>query len=222
MSFDCFVSTNPHSKSPNLMPKRIGGLFSILCAVSCRTLLAGFFLLTLTLCSPGVFAADVTLGWDPNIEGDVEGYGVYFSQDAPGPPYSLFGYIALNELNNSDSPTVTVTDLEKGSRYYFAVTAYDSSGNESAFSNSVCADIGDVITPCPSASLGGGGSSASGGGGGGGGGCFIGSAAARNDQPSSGMHIIAAMIGLGALLCFFRKHLKRSFALLKQKKNSHI
>lgn len=221
MSFNCFVSTNSHSNPPNVMPKRISCLFSIVCAVGCRTLLAGFFLLTLSLCSPGVFAADVTLGWDPNIEEGVEGYGVYFSQNVPGPPYSLFGYIALDELNNSDSPNVTVTALEKGSRYYFAVTAYDSSGNESAFSNSVCADIGDVITPCSGASLGGGGGS-SGSGGGGGGGCFIESAAARNDQPSSGVDSIAAVIGLGALLCFGRKHLKRSFALLKQKKDNRI
>jgi hypothetical protein len=143
----------------------------------------GLLFSLLALFSSSAFAAEATLAWNPNTESDVEGYGVYLSQDDSGPPYSLFGYVALSELSDSDNPTFTVTGLETGSRYYFAVTAYDTAGNESDFSSSVCADVnGDVITPCASDDTGGGDASGSVGsgsssGGGGGGGCFIGSSA---------------------------------------------
>jgi len=143
----------------------------------------GLLFSLLALFSSSAFAAEATLAWNPNTESDVEGYGVYLSQDDSGPPYSLFGYVALSELSDSDNPTFTVTGLETGSRYYFAVTAYDTAGNESDFSGSVCADVnGDAITPCASDDTGGGDASGSVGsgsssGGGGGGGCFIGSSA---------------------------------------------
>ena len=50
--------------------------------------------LTLILCLNLFFAlhsvvhaaADVNVGWDPNSEGDLDGYGVYMRQDSPGPP----------------------------------------------------------------------------------------------------------------------------------------
>jgi hypothetical protein len=117
----------------------------------------------------------VTLAWDPNSEPDLEGYGVYLHKDTPGPPYELAGYITLAELTNSASPSFDVSGLEKGARYYFAVTAYDTAGDESAFSNSVCADVGDTITACSA--------EASSSGGGGGGGCFI-SASSEPDVPN--------------------------------------
>ena len=122
------------------------------------------FLITL-LWSTSVLSADVTLAWDPNSEPDLEGYGVYFRKDTPGPPYDLAGYLTLAEINDSFAPSFVVNGLETGSRYYFSVTAYDTAGNESTFSKAVCADVGDTITPCPAA--------ASSSGGGGSGGCFI-------------------------------------------------
>jgi hypothetical protein len=125
-------------------------------------------------------AADVTLAWDANAESDLEGYGVYFRRGSSGPPYDLFGYVAVDELSNADSPTFTVTGLQQGATYYFAVTAYDASGNESAYSAPVCAQVGDTVTACaasgstaPPSSSSAAGSGTSSGGGGGGGGCFI-------------------------------------------------
>jgi len=137
-------------------------------------------LVLLFLVAPAL-SADVTLAWDPNSEADLEGYGVYFKQGASDPPYDLFGYVALQELNDPDNPVFAVTGLTKGSSYYFAVTAYDAAGNESGYSTPVCAEIGDQILPCTSSDGSGsssssgsaGGSASSGGGGGGGGGCFI-------------------------------------------------
>jgi hypothetical protein len=161
------------------------------------------------LFSSSAFAAEATLAWNPNTESDVEGYGVYFSQDDPGPPYSLFGYVTLSELSDSGNPTFTVTGLETDTRYYFAVTAFDTAGNESDFSSSVCADVnGDVITPCASGDTGGGdasgsvgsgtNSAGSGGGGGGGGGCFIGSSAAGVGWLHPGMETLIVLCCIAA------------------------
>lgn len=142
--------------------------------------LAASVLILLVIVPHGALAADVTLAWDANAEGDLEGYGVYFSRGSSGPPYDLFGYVSVDELSNANSPAFTVTGLQSGATYYFAVTAYDASGNESAYSAPVCAQVGDVTTPCassgstpPPSSESAAGSGTSSGGGGGGGGCFI-------------------------------------------------
>ena len=92
-------------------------------------------------------AADVTLAWDPNQESDLEGYGVYYKRGAAGPPYDFFGYVGTADLSDENSPAFTVTGLQDAT-YYFSVTAYDASGNESAFSTPVCAQVGAVVTPC--------------------------------------------------------------------------
>ena len=105
------------------------------------------FLITL-LWSTSVLSADLTLAWDPNSEPDLKGYSVYFRKDTPGPPYDVAGDLSLSELANSLAPSFVVSGLEKGFRYYFAVTARDTAGNESTFSDAVCADVRDTITPC--------------------------------------------------------------------------
>jgi hypothetical protein len=94
------------------------------------------------------FASQVTLGWDPNSETNISGYGVYYKRIADGPPYELYGYVTIEELSDDQAPTFTVAGLEKGVRYWFAVTAYNTLGNESGFSNSVCSEILDTVKPC--------------------------------------------------------------------------
>jgi len=168
-------------------------------------------LVLLFLAAPAL-SADVTLAWDPNGEADLEGYGVYFKLGASGPPYDLFGYVTLQELNDPDNPAFAVTGLAKGSSYYFSVTAYDTAGNESGYSTPVCAQIGDQILPCTSASSGGssGGSAgassgvASGGsgGGGGGGGCFIETASDHHNKPRALM-ITLSFLGAISFIRFY-------------------
>ena len=180
-----------------------------------RGLGSGLFFFMLAFFPFLAFAADVTLAWDPNSEADLEGYGVYFKKDAAGPPYDLFGNVTLQELDNPDNPTFTLTGLQKGSRYYFTVTAYDTAGNESAYAAPVCAEIGDQIVPCGSVDVGSGagsssgatgGGGSSGGGSGGGAGCFI--ATSHNSfHPHA---TIAALFVLGAVFlwaaeCFLAK-----------------
>jgi uncharacterized membrane protein YgcG len=164
-------------------------------------------LVLLFLAAPAL-SADVTLAWDPNSEADLEGYGVYFKLGASGPPYDLFGYVTLQELNDPDNPAFAVTGLTKGSSYYFAVTAYDTAGNESGYSTPVCAQIGDQILPCTSPPSGGGssggsaGSSVGSGGGGGGGGCFIETASDHHNKPRALM-ITLSFLGAISFIRFY-------------------
>ena len=163
-------------------------------------------LVLLFLAAPAL-SADVTLAWDPNSEADLEGYGVYFKLGASGPPYDLFGYVTLQELNDPDNPAFAVTGLVMGSSYYFAVTAYDTAGNESGYSAPVCAQIGDQILPCTSPPSSGGSSGGSAGassgvasggsgGGGGGGGCFIETASDHHNKP---LILMVTLSFLGAI-----------------------
>jgi hypothetical protein len=175
---------------------------------------SGLFFLMLLFYAIPAFPADVTLAWDSNSETDLEGYGVYFMKGAPGPPYDLFGNVTTAELSDPTNPTLMITGLEKGARYYFALTAYDTAGNESNFSDAVCADVGDVIAPCSTENPGGGGGSS---GGGGGGGCFIdtSSAGVARFNPET-----AALIALGCIVAFIRiaqRHFKRFLLFVRFK-----
>jgi hypothetical protein len=83
--------------------------------------------------SPGtVSAALVTIGWNNNTDPDLAGYKVYCGT-APGE----YDYILNVGLKNQ----VYVHGLEEDTHYYFAITAYDESGNESPFSREVQATI---------------------------------------------------------------------------------
>lgn len=81
--------------------------------------------LVLALLPTILCAAVVRISWNPNTESDLEGYQVY-SGTAPG-SYS-------HVINVGRTTTIDVSGLEAGPTYYFAVTAYDFSGNESGYS----------------------------------------------------------------------------------------
>jgi hypothetical protein len=162
----------------------------------------GLLLVAAWGCTGQAFAAEVTLAWDPNDEPTLEGYGVYFRRDKPGSPFKLFGYVAIKDLDDPNFPTFTITGLKKGASYYFAVTAYDSLGNESAFSDSICAEIDDEIAPCSDPEEGGNSS------GGGGVGCFIETATGESGLLNMGLTGLAVF---GCLLAGIRKLAKRRF-----------
>lgn len=163
-------------------------------------------LFTLLWASTGL-CADVTLAWDPNREADLEGYGVYFRQGSAGPPYLLAGYVTIDDLEHPYAPSFTVTGLQEGSRYYFAATAYNTVGKESAYSRDVCAEIavGGAIAACSSDSSEISSSSGSSSGGGSSGiGCLI--ACAAMPAAGAGGSWILTLISAGALfgLCLLR------------------
>lgn len=78
--------------------------------------------------------------WDSNTEGDLAGYKIHY------------GTQSRNYNSVIDAGNVTeysVSTLTKGVTYYFAVTAYDTAGNESDYSEEVngMIDPGDIIPP---------------------------------------------------------------------------
>lgn len=79
-------------------------------------------------------ADPVVLGWTPNSESDLAGYKIYW-----GLASRSYGTPVAVPLPHT--PTATVSNLPTGRTYYFAVTAYDVSGNESGFSNEVSQTI---------------------------------------------------------------------------------
>lgn len=94
----------------------------------------GLLAILLVLVAGPVWAMDVTLGWDANTETDLAGYRVYY-----GTASGVYGQVKGEGLDAGLNTTFTVTGLEKGPTYYFAVTAYDNEATplESGFSNEV-------------------------------------------------------------------------------------
>lgn len=72
----------------------------------------------------------VTMAWDRNNEGDLAGYRIYRAT-APG------GYGAPIANLSPAATSYQAASLQKGSSYYFSVTAYDTAGNESPLSNEI-------------------------------------------------------------------------------------
>jgi hypothetical protein len=75
------------------------------------------------------------LNWDDNNEPDLAGYRVYY-----GTSPSNYLQPKGQGLVATDT-TYTVAGLSGGVRYYFAVTSYDGSGNESNYSLEVSKDF---------------------------------------------------------------------------------
>jgi hypothetical protein len=92
----------------------------------------GFLLL---LFASSAHAGETILSWEATTTSsdgtpltDVAGYMVHYGQTSQN-------YTSIIDVGNQTS--YTLTGLAEGQIDYFAVTAYDSSGNESAFSNEV-------------------------------------------------------------------------------------
>ena len=76
-----------------------------------------------------------TLSWTSNSEADLAGYKLYVGT-APG-RYTYAGSPVIIGLMGS----YTISGLPMGQTYYFALSAFDSSGNESALSSEVSKSI---------------------------------------------------------------------------------
>jgi endonuclease/exonuclease/phosphatase family metal-dependent hydrolase len=79
-----------------------------------------------------VDAATVTLAWDPNPETDIAGYVLYYGTQ-PG------AYTTSVDVGNVASKQFT--SLVSGTRYYFAVKAYNTSGVFSVLSQEISAVV---------------------------------------------------------------------------------
>jgi hypothetical protein len=104
----------------------------------CRNFIIPFVLIFITLFLSHSAIAEIRLAWDPNVEPDLGGYKVHY-----GPSH-------LDYTNHIDIGNVTeyaATNLTPGKRYYFALTAYDISGNESGYS----AEVSGIAPKAPEA-----------------------------------------------------------------------
>jgi len=104
---------------------------------------------------------EVTLAWDPNQEPDLIGYNVYVNDVSYDPSYYQLDTVSLDEID-PDNPMYTATELKENLQYCFVVSACNSEGFESGFSNEVCVLNGQQVVLSMSQNSGGGG-----------GGCFI-------------------------------------------------
>lgn len=94
------------------------------------------------------WSQQVTLAWDPNTEPDVAGYIAYWGTLSRNYDY-------LTDVGNNT--THTIKGLEENQVYYFAITAYDSDYNESAYSEELTYNTtSEVYSPNDGDSSGGG------------------------------------------------------------------
>lgn len=90
----------------------------------------------------------VTLEWEANSEVDLAGYRLYQSKEHG--VYPLTPIVDI-PLPIEGTPTHKVESLLEDERYFWVVTAYDSTGNESEYSNEVTTII--KIPPKPPTKL---------------------------------------------------------------------
>ncbi|MFC2059965.1 hypothetical protein ACFLTZ_02575 [Chloroflexota bacterium] len=84
----------------------------------------------------------VSLGWDDNTEGDLDGYNVYRSLTS-GSGYSKINGSLLSTSNYTD------TGLTGGETYYYVVTAVDTLANEGGYSSEANATPTDPPPAAP-------------------------------------------------------------------------
>jgi fibronectin type 3 domain-containing protein len=88
-------------------------------------------------CAHLAFALGVKISWMRNQEDDIAGYKVY---------YGTASRDYQHAIDVGPYTSVAIDGLHEGTTYYLAVTAYDRSGNESAYSQEVRA-----VAPGPDA-----------------------------------------------------------------------
>jgi fibronectin type 3 domain-containing protein/photosystem II stability/assembly factor-like uncharacterized protein len=88
----------------------------------------------------------ISLEWGKNVEPDLLCYRIY--RGTSSNPTTK-----VDSATGSSDTSKTFTGLTNGTRYYFRVTAVDSTGNESGYSNETNAVPGDRIPPASPANL---------------------------------------------------------------------
>jgi len=84
------------------------------------------------------FATTVTLQWGADSDSTVTGYKVYYQANSGTTPFTGTGATqGASPIDVKNVTTTTVSGLNSANSYYFAITAYNASGVESAYSNIV-------------------------------------------------------------------------------------
>jgi hypothetical protein len=97
-----------------------------------------------------VFAGSATVSWNANTEPDLAGYKIYYGTAPRSGACPTGGYPNVQNVGNVT--TYTFNNLTNGVTYYFSVTAYDTSNNESTCSAEVSKVIPAADTTPPTIS----------------------------------------------------------------------
>lgn len=100
-------------------------------------LIVGILFISLLGITSNSQAGQATLTWDANTEADLAGYKVYYGTSPSN----------YNTSVNVGNVTTYSQTLNDGATYYFAVSAYDTSNNESGYSNEVSKSFGVTNQP---------------------------------------------------------------------------
>jgi len=100
-------------------------------------LVVGILQLMVSLCvvrgwNGSAFAGSLKASWNANAEPDLAGYKIYY-----GPSSGNYSF----SINVGKVTQYTIAQLTDGVPYYFAITAYDTAGNESEYSPEVSGKI---------------------------------------------------------------------------------
>jgi len=87
---------------------------------------------TLTVSAPAT--SSVTMTWNVNTDSDLAGYKIYRATTSGG-------YGAPIATLQGNVTTYIAAGLQSGTTYFFVITSYDLSGNESPFSNEASKSI---------------------------------------------------------------------------------
>ncbi len=98
-----------------------------------RTVLVAILSVVLPI---SVYAAEVTLGWDPPDDSRVTGYLIYYG--ISGTEYKSTPRMTIG---SSAQTSTVISALEEGKTYVFAMTSTDADGNKSVFSDEITKTI---------------------------------------------------------------------------------
>ena len=97
-------------------------------------------------------SAEYTLQWDANTEENLAGYRIYYRDD-PDAEYTPLAELTTTDSASADHidpaaafPEYRVSGLSDGVVYYFVITAFDSDGFESGYSNEVHSQAPRIVT----------------------------------------------------------------------------
>jgi len=122
-------------------------MFKFLSKYSNRLCLRIFTLIATAIISPAslAYAADVTLAWAANSEPDLAAYYIHYKTGTSGAPYNGTGVyegdspikVPLEYLSNPAYPEYTLHGLSDTQTTFIVLTAYNTEGHESSYSNEV-------------------------------------------------------------------------------------
>jgi hypothetical protein len=99
----------------------------------------------LSACGITKGASGVSLQWNPNTDPSVVGYNLYYGGTSRN---------YTNVINLGAATNAVVDDLTEGKTYFFAVTAYDASGDESDYSEETVYIVPGYLVLTPGATPG--------------------------------------------------------------------